>query len=141
MLITLRTRLKNQKGFTLIELLVVISIIGVLAAIGVPKFMDTTASARTAKVQAELGAIDSAIQIYGADHAGTLTTNTADIAPYMSGGVMPTLAAGNYKIGNATPVTAAAAAYTINANNQAIIKIGEVTYTAAGLAAAIAAAK
>ncbi len=141
MLITLRTRLKNQKGFTLIELLVVISIIGVLAAIGVPKFMDTTASARTAKVQAELGAIDSAIQIYGADHAGTLTTDTTKIAPYMSGGVMPKLVAGKYKIGNADPVTAAEAAYGINSDNQATIQIDTKTYTAASLAAAIAAAQ
>jgi prepilin-type N-terminal cleavage/methylation domain-containing protein len=141
MLITLRTKLKNQKGFTLIELLVVISIIGILAAVGVPKFMDTTASARTAKVQAELGAIDSAIQIYGADHAGTLPTATTQIATYMSGNVMPTLAAGKYKIGNAAPVDAAAAAYSIDANNQATIQIGSTTYTAATLTAAIAAAQ
>ncbi|WP_378956343.1 type II secretion system protein [Pelosinus sp. sgz500959] len=141
MLMTLRKKIKNQKGFTLIELLVVISIIGVLASIGVPKFMDTTAAARTAKVQAELGAIDSAIQIYGADHGGTMPAAIGNIDSYMSGGARPTVAAGKYKIGNATPIDVTATTYDMNTNKQAIVTLGTTTYTAASLAAAIAAAQ
>ena len=135
----LRLRLKNQKGFTLIELLVVISIIGVLAAIGVPKFMDTTATARTAKAQAELGSIDSAIQIYGADHSGAMPAKAADIEPYLSGNKMPTVTVGKYKIGgNATLVDVTSSDKYDIASDQAIVSLGGKTYTAVELSAAIA---
>ena len=135
MLMLMGKRLKNQKGFTLIELLVVISIIGVLAAVGVPKFMDSTASARTAKVQAELAAIDSAIQIYGANHAGTLPTKTSDIITYMSGDKMPQALPGKYKIGSTTFDVSTAVDYGIT-SGQATIKLNDIEYTAVKLSEA-----
>src|SRR5574344_1939679 len=58
--------LKSNKGFTLIELVVVIAILGILAGIAIPRFMDATATARGAKIVADLRTIDSAIMMYNA---------------------------------------------------------------------------
>ena len=57
---------KNKKGFTLVELVVVIAILGILAGIAIPRFMDATASARGAKIVADMRTIDSSIMMYSA---------------------------------------------------------------------------
>jgi len=49
-----------QQGFTLIELIVVIVLIGILAAVAVPKYMDLTSDARKAKLDGLGGGIASA---------------------------------------------------------------------------------
>ncbi|MDH4451487.1 MAG: type II secretion system protein [Rhodoferax sp.] len=48
-----------QRGFTLIELVMVIVILGVLAAVAIPKFFDLSADARQAAVQGVAGALSS----------------------------------------------------------------------------------
>jgi len=114
MLMKLIAKIKNQKGFTLIELLVVIAIIGVLAAVAVPKFMDSTASARTAKVQADLGAMDTAIQTYMSNNGGAIPiADGSTIITYMSSGALPTSTAGSYRITGTTEAVTAVA-YTVN---------------------------
>ena len=59
--------MKKQRGFTLIELVVVIAVLGILAGIAIPRFLDAQASARGAKVLADLRTIDSAITMYNAE--------------------------------------------------------------------------
>ena len=72
MMTKIRKRL-NQKGFTLVELMVVIAILGVLSAIAIPKFTDSTAAANTAKIQADLRTIDAAIVMYQAQRGDNPT--------------------------------------------------------------------
>lgn len=53
--------MKNNKGFTLIELVVVIVILGILAAVALPRFMDASEDAHESAVEGTAGALASAV--------------------------------------------------------------------------------
>lgn len=55
--------MQQQKGFTLIELVVVIVILGVLAAVALPRFMNATEDAHTAAVQGTGGALAAGVAL------------------------------------------------------------------------------
>ena len=65
---------RNRKGFTLIELLIVVVIIGILAAIAIPKFAATKDKAKLASVKTDLRNIMTAEEAYFSDYASYTAT-------------------------------------------------------------------
>lgn len=66
-----------QKGFTLIELVMVIVLIGVLAAVAIPKFVDLRGDARTAALQGVAGSLGSASAVNYAARKANATKGVA----------------------------------------------------------------
>ena len=58
----------NQKGFTLIELMIVVAIIGILAAIAIPNFLNYQLKSKSAEAKVNLGAIATSEEAYRAEN-------------------------------------------------------------------------
>ena len=78
--------MRNAKGFTLIELLIVVVIIGILAAIAIPKFANTKEKAFLVAMKSDLRNIVTAQETYFADNT-TYTTSTTALNLIISPGV------------------------------------------------------
>ena len=65
----------KQSGFTLIEVMVVVVILGILAAILVPKVMDRPDQARITKARQDIRALEAALNLYKLDNYVYPTTD------------------------------------------------------------------
>jgi len=75
----------KRKGFTLIELLIVVVIIGILAAIAIPKFANTKEKAYLAAMKSDLRNMATYEEQYAADQAGAYFSGTATTAAPLQG--------------------------------------------------------
>lgn len=107
----------KSKGFTLIELVIVIVILGILAAVALPRFVDLRGEANTAALKGVAGAMDSAMAV---NYAGCLAVNHVpaankcvavdncdDVGSILQGGVPTgyTVASGAISAPNGTTAT------------------------------------
>ena len=84
--------MRSAKGFTLIELLIVVVIIGILAAIAIPKFANTKEKAYIASMKADLRNLVTAEEAYFADNV-TYATTTSNLQFNISAGNTVTVTA------------------------------------------------
>lgn len=99
--------MKNQSGFTLIELIMVIVILGILAAVAVPKFVDLSGNANASACKANQAAIESAAAIAYAENAASgsaaFPTDMLTSTAYYANGAVPTCPdAGTYTYSSTT---------------------------------------
>jgi len=76
---------RSRKGFTLIELLIVVVIIGILAAIAIPKFSNTKEKAYVAAMKSDLRNMATYEEQYAADNGGAYFGGTATSAAPLQG--------------------------------------------------------
>lgn len=75
----------HKKGFTLIELLIVVVIIGILAAIAIPKFANTKDKAYVAQMKSDLRNLATYEEQYAADNGGAYFGGVATMAAPLQG--------------------------------------------------------
>src|SRR5712691_9803810 len=121
MLKRFRERAGSESGFTLIELLVVMLILGILAAIAIPAFLNQKGKAADASMKVQARTMQTAMETYSTDHNGLYTptptiANLQTIEPTIQGGgAAPVSTANTYTV-TSPAATGTANVFSISRN-------------------------
>lgn len=103
----------NERGFATLEVILMITVLGILAAVAIPRFSSITASANTAKVQSDLSTLDTAIALYQMDY-GKAPSKLGDLSDYIQNISNLKPPSGNaYVDGTETDLSTISSEYTI----------------------------
>ncbi len=114
---------RNSKGFTLVEIMIVVAIIGLLAAIAVPNFVQARTSARASTCVNNLRLIAAAKDQAALENglADTATPTTTQLSPYLKSvdattGLPEEPQSGTYTVGavSVTPTCSVGGGHAIN---------------------------
>ena len=124
--------LKNEKGFTLIEIIAVLVILGILAAVAVPKYIDMAAQAKISAAQGEIAQMKSTLNLSYAKLFITNGTQPSTAGPVITTAGFTSGTASNVGVApdiwNVTLTTLATTGATVAVNN----RNGDAGYIAAG---------
>lgn len=86
------TKRQGERGWTLVELIIVIVILGLIAGVAIPAYLNLTDSAKINACQANQAVIKSAVLLYYVKHTGTMPTSLT--SGMFASGAIPTCPAG-----------------------------------------------
>src|SRR5579862_8677483 len=135
----MRNFTSRRSGFTLVELLIVIIVIAVLAAIAIPKFVNSSARSKEASLHADLKLVRNAVSVFQSDTGAfpaaltDLAVTTAPANGLDSTGAVLAIPPGNWHGPYVTalpsdPISTSALAYSATSGS-----VGQVTSSAAGV--------
>jgi type IV pilus assembly protein PilA len=118
----------NRKGFTLIELLIVVVIIGILAAIAIPKFANTKGKAYVTAMKSDLRNLVSSQESFFSDSARYTTSLTSLGFKQSTGTVAPNIAVGSgywTATNSHTQLANTSCGIAVNTTNPVVTSAGE----------------